>query len=125
MRIASLLADGVPPPLKATLSARIENLFMKKIKQSLAWKIWLFSVIGLGSFLMYIAFFMKTKPTFLIILFYIFILIQYPLTEYLKRRKIEKGKKEFGITGDVSLDQLESMRIEKDYQEKISKRFKL
>ena len=97
---------------------------MKLTKKSILWKIWLVSVVVLGSFLLYMTIYMETKPTFLNLIFYIFLVVQLPLTSYLNKRKIENGKKEFGITGNISLDELESMWIEKDYQEKIAKKFK-
>jgi hypothetical protein len=38
--------------------------------------------------------------------------------------KISKLKKELNISGDITLDQLESLRIERDYQEKYVKRWR-
>ena len=98
---------------------------MKLNKKSILWTSWAVSVLGLGAFLFYMAINMRTELSGLNIIFFIILLVQLPLTEYSKKHKIEKGKKEFGITGDITLDEIESLRIEKDYQEKYAKKWKL
>ena len=98
---------------------------MKLTKKVISRKIWVAVVAGWGGFLFYRILFTETTPAFSDILFYIFAVILVPLNDYLIKRKIEKGKKELGITGDLSLEALESLRIEKDYQDRIKKRFKL
>ena len=98
---------------------------MKLNKKAILWTSWAVSVLGLGAFLFYMAINMRTELSGLNIIFFIILLVQLPLTEYSKKRKIEKGKKEFGITGDITLDEIESLRIEKDYQEKYAKKWKL
>jgi hypothetical protein len=98
---------------------------MKLTKRTILWIIWAASVLGLGSSLFFMAKNMGTKHLYFDIIFFIFLAVTFPLTEYSKRRKIEKAKKEFGLTGDISLDQIESLRIEKDYQEKYAKKWKL
>jgi hypothetical protein len=98
---------------------------MKLTKKSIIWTLWIGLVIGLGSYLLYMIINMETEFSYFDTIFYIILLIQFPLTEYSNKRKIEKGKKEFGVTGDISLDQLESLRIERDYQEKYVKKWKL
>jgi hypothetical protein len=98
---------------------------MKLNKKSIPWAIWAFTVFGLGSSLVSIAKNMETKLFYLDVIFYVFLVVSLPLTEYSKKRKIEKGKKEFGLTGDISSDQIESLRIERDYQEKYAKKWKL
>lgn len=68
---------------------------------------------------------MGTELSYLHVLFFVLFVVQLPLAEYSKKRKIEKGKKEFGITGAISLERIESLRIEKDYQEKYAEKWKL
>jgi hypothetical protein len=98
---------------------------MKLTKKTILWIIWIVSVVGLGLCLLYMAINIETEFSYLHTIFYIILLVQFPLIEYSKKRKIERGKKEFGITGDVSLDEIESLRIERDYQEKYAKKWKL
>jgi hypothetical protein len=82
-------------------------------------------VLGLGTALVYMAINMRTELSYLHVLFFVLLVIQFPLAEYSKKRKIVKGKKEFGINGDISLDQIESLQIEKDYQGRYAKNWKL
>ncbi|MEJ2157312.1 MAG: hypothetical protein P8X96_18435 [Desulfobacteraceae bacterium] len=98
---------------------------MKLNRKSILWTFWAVSVLGLGSSLVYMTINMKTELSYLHFIFFVLLIVQFPLVEYLKKRKIVKGKKEFGIAGDISLDQIESLRIEKDYQEKYANKWKL
>lgn len=41
------------------------------------------------------------------------------------KRKIDKLKKTLNVTDDLTLEELEQLRIERDHQEKIAKKFKL
>lgn len=86
---------------------------------------WVVSVLGLGTSLVYMAINMRTELSYLHVIFFALLVVQLPLAEYSKKRKIDNGKKEFGITGDISLDQIESLEIEKDYQEKYAQKWKL
>ena len=94
-----------------------------KTKKKILWSIWVASVVGLGVVFIYEA--LKSELSVLNLIFYIFVVIQLPLNEYFNRRAIEKGKKEFNISGDITREDIESLRIEKDYQEKIAKKFEL
>ena len=93
-----------------------------KTKKKILWIIWFASVLGLGVSFTYEA--LNSEISVLNIIFFVFVVIQLPLIEYLNRRAIEKGKKEFNITGDVTAEELGNLRIERDYQEKIAQKFK-
>lgn len=41
------------------------------------------------------------------------------------KRKIDKLKKTLNVTDDLTLEELEQLRTERDYQEKVAKKFKL
>jgi hypothetical protein len=98
---------------------------MKLDRKFFLWAFWVISVLGLGTSSVYMAINMRSELSYLHAIFFILLVVQFPFAEYSKKGKIAKGKKEFGITGDISLDQIESMRIEKDYQEKYAKNWKL
>jgi hypothetical protein len=91
----------------------------------LKWIFWAVSVLGLGTLLAYMVIYARTELSFLHVIFFVLLVVQLPLAEYSKKRKIEKGKKEFGLTGDISMDQIENLRIEKNYQEKYAKKWKI
>ncbi len=59
------------------------------------------------------------------LIFFSLMLITILIDNYYTKKKIDKLKKELNITDDLALEEFEQLRIERDYQEKISKKFKL
>lgn len=94
-----------------------------KTKKKFLWVIWLVSVAGLGAIFLYEA--LNSELSLLNLIFYVFFVVQLPLIEYFNKRAIEKGKKEFNISGEVTAEEIENLRIERDYQEKMAKKFEL
>ena len=57
------------------------------------------------------------KSSYSVLLLVIINIIIWAFNRYFTKRKIRRLKQEFGIVEDLSLDVLESLRIEKDYQD--------
>ncbi len=87
------------------------------MKLNIALNIWI-SILAIGGFLLfYIKFVLKSEiPVILLILYGLFC-IQFPLIKYSNQNKINKMKREFKINRKINLEELEKIRIEKDYQE--------
>mgnify|MGYP003566084208 CR=1 FL=1 len=97
---------------------------MKLSKKSILWIIWCVCIVGSGIMLLRNASHSDSIVYRINLFAYALFVVCFPLSEYLKKMKISKLKKELNISGDLTLDQLESFRIERDYKEKYVKRWK-
>lgn len=59
------------------------------------------------------------------VIFYLFCLLWIPKSYRDKNQKIKQMKAEYGLDGDYSLEELERIRIEKDYQENFVRKLNL
>ncbi|MCP3874855.1 MAG: hypothetical protein GY699_17090 [Desulfobacteraceae bacterium] len=98
---------------------------MRLNKKYTLWMIWCISVAVWGFMLLRYASHSNSKVYFLNIFSYLIFAVGLPVSEYLNKRKIQKLKKDLNVTEDITIDQLESMRVERDYQEKYVKKWKL
>ena len=57
------------------------------------------------------------KSSYYVLLLIILNIITWVSNGYFAKRKIDRLKQKLGIVADLSLEELESLRIEKDYQE--------
>ncbi len=97
-------------------------LDMKFNIKTIFWIIWIVFTIGIGLMLSFYSPHSDSIVYRISLFSYVLFVVNFPLSQYLTRRKIIKLKRELDVEGDITIDQLETLRAERDYQKRNEQR---